>query len=82
MPREDDQRARDTAEAVARRSYGKLVAILAALTREQTSCSPSSALEYFCQWQRGRIELKPLPHALGDAIEQRHRQRAPFDHHR
>jgi RNA polymerase sigma-70 factor, ECF subfamily len=32
MPREDDQRARDTAEAVARRSYGKLVAFLAART--------------------------------------------------
>ena len=34
MPRDDDQHARDTAEAVARRSYGKLVAFLAARTRD------------------------------------------------
>ena len=32
VPREDDQRARDAAEAVARHSYGKLVAFLAART--------------------------------------------------
>src|SRR5215470_3138354 len=32
MPREDDGGARDTAEALARRSYGKLVAYLAART--------------------------------------------------
>jgi RNA polymerase sigma-70 factor (ECF subfamily) len=34
MPREDEQTARATAEAVARRSYGKLVALLAARTRD------------------------------------------------
>src|SRR5262245_332487 len=34
MPREDDQVAREAAEAVARRSYGKLVAFLAARTRD------------------------------------------------
>ena len=34
MPREDDAPARDAAEAVARRSYGKLVAYLAARTRD------------------------------------------------
>jgi RNA polymerase sigma-70 factor (ECF subfamily) len=34
MSREDDQQARETAEAVARRSYGKLVAFLAARTRD------------------------------------------------
>ncbi|WP_158817140.1 RNA polymerase sigma factor [Methylocapsa sp. S129] len=34
MPRESEQRAAETAEAVARRSYGKLVAILAARTRD------------------------------------------------
>jgi len=34
MPREDDQIAREAAEAVARRSYGKLVAFLAARTRD------------------------------------------------
>ncbi|MFI4986252.1 MAG: RNA polymerase sigma factor [Alphaproteobacteria bacterium] len=34
MPREDDAPARVTAEAVARRSYGKLVAFLAARTRD------------------------------------------------
>jgi RNA polymerase sigma-70 factor (ECF subfamily) len=34
MPREDDERARATAEAVARRSYGKLVSFLAARTRD------------------------------------------------
>ncbi len=34
MPREDDEHARETAEAVARRSYGKLVAFLAARTSD------------------------------------------------
>src|SRR5712691_7160834 len=34
MPREGNQHARATAEAVARRSYGKLVAFLAARTRD------------------------------------------------
>src|SRR3954451_16126809 len=34
MPRESDQQARETAEAVARRSYGKLVAFLAARIRD------------------------------------------------
>ena len=34
MPRESDQQAREAAEAVARRSYGKLVAFLAARTRD------------------------------------------------
>src|SRR6188472_3825776 len=34
MSREDDQQAREIAEAVARRSYGKLVAFLAARTRD------------------------------------------------
>jgi RNA polymerase sigma-70 factor (ECF subfamily) len=34
MSRADDQQARETAEAVARRSYGKLVAFLAARTRD------------------------------------------------
>jgi RNA polymerase sigma-70 factor, ECF subfamily len=37
MPRESDQQARETAEAVARRSYGKLVAFLAARTRDVTT---------------------------------------------
>ena len=34
MPREGEAIARDAAEAVARRSYGKLVALLAARTRD------------------------------------------------
>src|SRR5258708_24343988 len=34
MPPENDQQASDAAEAVARRSYGKLVAFLAARTRD------------------------------------------------
>jgi RNA polymerase sigma-70 factor (ECF subfamily) len=34
MPRDDDEHARATAETVARRSYGKLVAFLAARTRD------------------------------------------------
>src|SRR5882672_12721993 len=34
MPREDDERARAIAEAVARRSYGKLISFLAARTRD------------------------------------------------
>jgi RNA polymerase sigma-70 factor (ECF subfamily) len=34
MSREDDERARATAEAVARRSYGKLISFLAARTRD------------------------------------------------
>jgi RNA polymerase sigma-70 factor, ECF subfamily len=37
MPGESDQQARETAEAVARRSYGKLVAFLAARTRDVTA---------------------------------------------
>jgi RNA polymerase sigma-70 factor (ECF subfamily) len=37
MPRESDQQAREAAEAVARRSYGKLVAFLAARTRDVTA---------------------------------------------
>ena len=37
MPREGEQLAVETAEAVARRSYGKLVAILAARTRDVAS---------------------------------------------
>jgi RNA polymerase sigma-70 factor (ECF subfamily) len=37
MPREDDEPARATAEAVARRSYGKLVAFLATRTRDVTA---------------------------------------------
>src|SRR4029077_17475895 len=35
--RESDQQAREAAEAVARRSYGKLVAFLAARTRDVTA---------------------------------------------
>ena len=34
MRQENDEHARETAEAVARRSYGKLVAFLAARTRD------------------------------------------------
>ncbi len=34
MPRNADERARATAEAVARRGYGKLIAFLAARTRD------------------------------------------------
>src|SRR5216683_2038484 len=37
MPREDDEPARATADWVARRSYGKLVAFLAARTRDVAS---------------------------------------------
>jgi len=37
MSRESDQQARETAEAVARRSYGKLLAFLAARTRDVTA---------------------------------------------
>jgi RNA polymerase sigma-70 factor (ECF subfamily) len=40
---EDDARARDTAEAVARRSYGKLVALLAARTRDLAAAEDALA---------------------------------------
>jgi RNA polymerase sigma-70 factor (ECF subfamily) len=43
MPREDDEPARAAAEAVARRSYGKLVAFLATRTRDVTAAEDALA---------------------------------------
>jgi RNA polymerase sigma-70 factor, ECF subfamily len=43
MPRADDQVAREAAEAVARRSYGKLVAFLAARARDVTAAEDALA---------------------------------------
>jgi RNA polymerase sigma-70 factor (ECF subfamily) len=43
MPREDDQQAREAAEAVARRSYGKLVAFLAARTSDVAAAEDALA---------------------------------------
>ena len=40
-PLEGDAQARNTADAVARRSFGKLVAFLAARTRDVAACLPS-----------------------------------------
>src|SRR5438132_8190204 len=50
----------------------------AAVARQRSARGPGSALENFRQRQRGGIERKSMPHAIGDAVEQRHRERAPF----
>src|SRR5687767_8255304 len=52
--------------------------ISASFARQQPARSPGAAFENLCQWHRGRIESKSLSQAVGDAVEQRHRQRPPF----
>lgn len=62
MPRSDDERARDTAEAVARRSYGKLVAFLAARTRDVAGAEDSLSDAFaaaLADWPKQGIPEKP-----------------------
>jgi RNA polymerase sigma-70 factor (ECF subfamily) len=60
MPREDDARA--TAEAVARRSYGKLVAFLAARTRNVAAAEDALSEAFaaaLIDWPAGEIPTNP-----------------------
>ena len=60
MPREDEARA--TAEAVARRSYGKLVAFLAARTRDVTAAEDALSEAFaaaLIDWPAGEIPTNP-----------------------
>jgi RNA polymerase sigma-70 factor (ECF subfamily) len=60
MPREDDARA--TAEAVARRSYGKLVAFLAARTRDVAAAEDALSEAFaaaLIDWPAGEIPANP-----------------------
>ncbi len=62
MRREDDQQARAAAEAVARRSYGKLVAFLAARTRDVAAAEDALADAFaaaLVDWPVGGIPDSP-----------------------
>ena len=62
MPREDDVPARDAAEAVARRSYGKLVAVLAARTRDLAGAEDALAEAFaaaLVAWPQSGIPANP-----------------------
>ncbi|HZD75884.1 MAG TPA: DUF6596 domain-containing protein [Acidobacteriaceae bacterium] len=61
-PQEGDQQARSTAEAVARRSYGKLVAYLAARTRDVTAAEDALSEAFLCalaDWPRNGCPANP-----------------------
>ena len=62
MSCEGDGQARSTADAVARRSYGKLVAFLAARTRDRirrTTCLPIAFAAHADIFQIGRTSTMP-----------------------
>jgi RNA polymerase sigma-70 factor, ECF subfamily len=62
MSREDEATARDAAEAVARRSYGKLVAFLAARTRDVAGAEDALADAFaaaLVEWPRGGVPDNP-----------------------
>src|SRR5271165_3773467 len=62
MPPETDQAARATAEAVARRSYGKLVAFLAARTGDVAGAEDALSEAFaaaLADWPRGGIPDNP-----------------------
>src|SRR5689334_14688744 len=62
MPREGDEQARETAEAVARRSYGKLVAFLAARTRDVAGAEDALADAFaaaLVDWSANGIRNNP-----------------------
>jgi RNA polymerase sigma-70 factor, ECF subfamily len=62
MPREDEGKARDAAEAVARRSYGKLVALLAARTRDVAGAEDALSDAFaaaLVDWPAAGIPAKP-----------------------
>src|ERR1035441_952548 len=54
----------------------------ATLARQPTARGPAATFKNFGQRQRGGVEPEPLPNTFGDAVEQRHRQRAPLHHQR
>ena len=51
---ESDGQARSTADAVARRSYGKLVAFLAARTRDVAAAEDALSEAFAWRWKIGR----------------------------
>src|ERR1700693_4344992 len=62
MPPENDQPAREAAEAVARASYGKLVAFLAARTRDVAGAEDALAEAFaaaLADWPRSGIPRVP-----------------------
>jgi len=62
MPREGDQHARETAEAVARHSYGKLVAFLAARTGDVSGAEDALSEAFaaaLADWPTGEIPTSP-----------------------
>src|SRR5947207_15433535 len=52
--------------------------VSAAVAGQQSTRGPGSTLENFRQGQRGGIELELVPRAIGEAVEHRLRQGAPF----
>jgi RNA polymerase sigma-70 factor, ECF subfamily len=62
MSREDDQQARETAEAVARRSYGKLIAFLATRTRDVAAAEDALSDAFaaaLVDWRTSGIPTSP-----------------------
>ena len=62
MPREYEETARDAAEAVARRSYGKLVALLAARTRDVAGAEDALSDAFaaaLVEWPAGGVPDNP-----------------------
>ena len=60
--REGDAQARSTADAVARRSYGKLVAFLAARTRDVAAAEDALSEAFasaLADWPRERLPVEP-----------------------
>ena len=61
-PREDESNARATAEAVARRSYGKLISFLAARTRDVAGAEDALSGAFaaaLAGWPAGGIPANP-----------------------
>ena len=86
MPREDDERARATAEAVARRSYGKLVSFLAARTRDVAGAEDSLSEAFAAalgSWSASGVPDNPeawlLTVARRKMIDARRRRRSAED---
>src|ERR1700730_13584946 len=53
---------------------------LALLAGDAPPRRPGAALQHLGERQRARIHTETGAHAVGDAVEQRHGKRAPFDH--
>ena len=90
MPGESDQQARETAEAVARRSYGKLVAFLAARTRDVTAAEDALSDAFaaaLVDWPERGIPTSPeawlmtvARRKLIDAVRRRRSGEGAADH--